>query len=218
MIEGGEPGKEFEIDRIIEIIATDDLKFTTYIEETFIGLSVASGTQVGVGTNSPDASAALDISSTEKGLLIPRMTAAQRDAISSPATGLLVYNTDDDEINKYNGSAWLGEGSAPSIITSTGSGVLTVAGTVYSMKPFSGTTLSSTIQLPASPSAGDQFSIVLSDRAATVTLSFDDLLDASATIMGADEGSTSATLTVSNPVVTLLYDGSTWVPLAGSFN
>jgi hypothetical protein len=51
--------------------------------------------QVGIGTNSPNASAALDISpSTPKGILIPRMTAAQRTAISSPATGLMVYQTD----------------------------------------------------------------------------------------------------------------------------
>lgn len=49
--------------------------------------------QVGVGTTSPNASAALDVSSTEKGLLVPRMTQAQRISISSPATGLLVYQT-----------------------------------------------------------------------------------------------------------------------------
>jgi hypothetical protein len=50
--------------------------------------------QTGIGTTSPDVSAKLDISSTTKGLLAPRMTAAQKNAISSPATGLLVYQTD----------------------------------------------------------------------------------------------------------------------------
>lgn len=50
--------------------------------------------QTGIGTTSPDASAKLDISSTSKGFLAPRMTATQRGAIASPANGLLVYQTD----------------------------------------------------------------------------------------------------------------------------
>ena len=91
------------------LLAGRDLRFSTEVEETTVGISVDTDSNVGVGTSSPDASAALEIASTEQGLLIPRMTSAQRDAISSPAPGLLVYNTDDDEINKYNGSAWLGE-------------------------------------------------------------------------------------------------------------
>ncbi len=49
--------------------------------------------QVGIGTASPHGSAMLDVESSTKGLLIPRMTTAQRDAIASPATGLMVYNT-----------------------------------------------------------------------------------------------------------------------------
>jgi trimeric autotransporter adhesin len=50
--------------------------------------------QVGIGTTNPDASAMLDINSTSSGLLVPRMTQAQRLAIPSPAEGLLVYQTD----------------------------------------------------------------------------------------------------------------------------
>lgn len=50
--------------------------------------------QTGIGTTTPDASAKLDITSTSKGFLIPRMTTVQRSAISSPANGLLVYQTD----------------------------------------------------------------------------------------------------------------------------
>jgi uncharacterized protein (TIGR02145 family) len=49
---------------------------------------------VGVGTTTPHTSAVLDVSSTTKGFLPPRMTAAQRSAISSPTNGLLVYQTD----------------------------------------------------------------------------------------------------------------------------
>ncbi|MHB0756821.1 FISUMP domain-containing protein [Polaribacter sp. M15] len=50
--------------------------------------------QVGIGTTSPDASSALDITSTTKGLLIPRMTAAQRAAITTPSQGLIIFCTD----------------------------------------------------------------------------------------------------------------------------
>ena len=50
--------------------------------------------QTGIGTTTPDASAKLDISSTTKGFLAPRMTASQKTAITSPATGLLIYQTD----------------------------------------------------------------------------------------------------------------------------
>ncbi len=50
--------------------------------------------QTGIGTTTPDASAKLDVASTSKGFLVPRMTAAQKTAISLPATGLLIYQTD----------------------------------------------------------------------------------------------------------------------------
>jgi hypothetical protein len=62
---------------------------------------------VGIGTQTPHASAALDVSSTTRGLLAPRMTTAQRSAIASPAKGLLVYDTDINSLFHYNGSAWI---------------------------------------------------------------------------------------------------------------
>ena len=49
--------------------------------------------QVGIGTETPNASSLLDLSSTSKGLLVPRMTEVQRNAISNPPVGLLVYQT-----------------------------------------------------------------------------------------------------------------------------
>jgi hypothetical protein len=50
--------------------------------------------QTGIGTTSPNASAKLEIAATDKGLLIPRLTSTQRGNISSPANGLLIYQTD----------------------------------------------------------------------------------------------------------------------------
>src|SRR5439155_16631123 len=47
----------------------------------------------GIGTTTPDASSLLDVTSTTKGVLVPRMTKTERDAIASPATGLLIYQT-----------------------------------------------------------------------------------------------------------------------------
>lgn len=74
----------------------------------FIALvSATTNAQVGIGTNTPSDSAALDVFSTNSGLLIPRMTQAQKLAIASPATGLLVYQTDNSTgFWYYNGVSW----------------------------------------------------------------------------------------------------------------
>lgn len=63
--------------------------------------------EVGIGTSSPSASALLDVTSTNKGILIPRMTASQKNAISSPTTGLLIFQTDAPAGFYYNGSSWI---------------------------------------------------------------------------------------------------------------
>ena len=62
---------------------------------------------VGIGTTAPDDDALLDVSSTTKGFLPPRMTCAQRDAISSPPEGLMIYNTATHTIDYYDGSQWM---------------------------------------------------------------------------------------------------------------
>jgi trimeric autotransporter adhesin len=56
--------------------------------------------------SSPDASAMLDVKSTDKGMLIPRMSSTQRTTILSPATGLLVFDNDTQSFWFYNGTAW----------------------------------------------------------------------------------------------------------------
>lgn len=69
---------------------------------TILTLYITNG-QIGIGTTSPDQSSILDISSTEAGLLIPRMTTTERDAILSPAKGLLIYNIDHTSLEINNG-------------------------------------------------------------------------------------------------------------------
>jgi hypothetical protein len=68
-------------------------------------MRIDSAGNVGIGTTA-NAAALLDVSSTTKGFLPPRMTGAQRDAISTPPAGLMVYNTTTNKLNFYNGSAW----------------------------------------------------------------------------------------------------------------
>ena len=70
-------------------------------------LTATTFAQVGINIETADASAALDITSTTGGLLVPRMTETQRDAITSAATGLMIYQTDGTAgFYYYNGSSW----------------------------------------------------------------------------------------------------------------
>jgi hypothetical protein len=65
-----------------------------------------TGQNVGIGTNAPSASAQLDVSSTNKGVLLPRITTAQRKAIVSPEQGLMVFDSDKRTIMIYEGTRW----------------------------------------------------------------------------------------------------------------
>lgn len=80
--------------------------FTCICLFIFVSISIQAQS-VGIGTTTPNASALLDISSTTKGIRIPRMTTAQRDAIFTPAAGLLILNLDDYCLDVYDGSSWI---------------------------------------------------------------------------------------------------------------
>jgi hypothetical protein len=69
-------------------------------------LTLATNGSVGINNSSPNAKALLDLTSTTMGFLPPRMTTAQRDAITSVPAGLMIYNTSTNKLNFYNGSAW----------------------------------------------------------------------------------------------------------------
>jgi hypothetical protein len=86
------------------------------------------GTSVGIGTNTPDASALLDLNSTTQGFVAPRMTTLQRNAIVAPTVGLLIYNTSSSFFNYWDGSAWI------QMDTSTGGDVSGSGTTNYAVK------------------------------------------------------------------------------------
>jgi hypothetical protein len=73
-----------------------------FIMASFMIENNLSAQSIGIGTSTPDNSAQLDVSSTTKGVLVSRMTAAQRSAIVQPATGLIVYQTDATAGFYYN--------------------------------------------------------------------------------------------------------------------
>lgn len=80
-----------------------------------IHLDQDAATKILVGdTADAEASAVVQIDSTTGGALVPRMTGTQRDAISSPAEGLTIWNTDDSEMQVYDGSSWTALGSGGS--------------------------------------------------------------------------------------------------------
>jgi hypothetical protein len=108
--------------------------------------------QTGIGTSTPHASAKLDVSSTDKGFLPPRMTVVQRGAIPTPAAGLMVYQTDGTAgLYYYSGTAWIhiinsltnvlqvgNGGTGTNTSTGTGSVVLNTNSTLISPNISSG--------------------------------------------------------------------------------
>jgi hypothetical protein len=86
-----------------------------------LSIAIAAHTQVAINTDgtNPDNSAMLDVNSTDKGLLLPRMTHSQRNAIASPANGLVIYQTDNTPGFYYNSGT---SGSPAWQIVGTGSG------------------------------------------------------------------------------------------------
>ncbi len=72
-----------------------------------ISLFTYAQNNVGIGTLNPDNSAVLELDATDKGLLITRVSTVQRLAITTPARGLLVYDTDTDNFWFFDGTQWV---------------------------------------------------------------------------------------------------------------
>jgi hypothetical protein len=100
-----DPNDTSSLDRIFQIgngyydeILDDDVRKNA--------ITVLRNGNTGIGTSTPAASAVLDVSSTTKGFLPPRMTREQINAISTPAEGLIIYNTTSKKPNYNNGTEW----------------------------------------------------------------------------------------------------------------
>lgn len=110
-----------------------------------IGLSIATTSiaqkdNVGIGTTKPDQSAILDVSSSNKGLLMPRMTLSQRNSIQNPAKGLIVYQEDLlSGFYYFDGSEWKGLTGMDKSVAGV-DGDWTLLGNAASATDFIGTT------------------------------------------------------------------------------
>jgi hypothetical protein len=88
--------------------------FAQWIQSSFANPTIGTynlvlqplGGNVGIGTSSPNASAILDVQSTTKGVRMPNMTTTQKNAIASPAAGLMVFDTTLAKLCVYTGAAW----------------------------------------------------------------------------------------------------------------
>lgn len=120
------------------------ITFTTaQAQSTSVIVPVSQTGSVGINTDgsTADASALLDVKSTTQGVLVPRMNAAQRGLISTPATGLLVYQTDAPAgFYFYNGTAWTSLSSAGATGPKGDKGDTGAAGTAGQGVPVGGTT------------------------------------------------------------------------------
>lgn len=125
-----------------------------------------AGINIGDAAN-VDASAVLELTATTRGFLAPRMTTTQRNAISSPATGLLIYNTTNATFERYNGSQWDRIGTTPYASLSANTTLDGTHSTVY-VDTSGG---SKTITLPdATTCPGREYVIVKAHASNTLTI------------------------------------------------
>lgn len=109
-------------------------------------LTITANGSIGIGVVSPNASALVDMTSTTQGFLAPRHTTTEMNAVSSPATGLEVYNTDALMNLSYNGSAFKSSGVVSGTKTATGTATTTFTVT------FGGTQPNTTYKVNVTPS------------------------------------------------------------------
>ncbi|NBX67153.1 MAG: hypothetical protein EBQ96_09175 [Proteobacteria bacterium] len=117
---------------------------------TFMRVNTTS--QLGIGTATPNASAIVDITSTTKGFLPPRMTTAQATGIASPTDGLIVYDMDTDTIKLRANGAWVDMMAGAGSETDPQVGTLT--GTKWCAANAGGTAIDCTADAPATGAAG----------------------------------------------------------------
>ena len=82
------------------------LVLASQIAQRHLIIDLSGRIGIGNGISTVNAAAQLQVDSTTRGFLPPRMTTAQRDAITSVPAGLMIYNTSTNKLNFYNGTAW----------------------------------------------------------------------------------------------------------------
>jgi hypothetical protein len=117
----------------IGFVRNSALKALTICLFYFMAKPIQAQNNMGVGTTSPDPSAVLEVASTAKGMLVPRMFASERTAIVTPATGLIVYQTDGTAGFYYNAGttvspSWIKLNGGVVAIADGGTGASTAAG------------------------------------------------------------------------------------------
>ncbi|TVR80268.1 MAG: hypothetical protein EA412_04985 [Chitinophagaceae bacterium] len=80
--------------------------FLAILSIVSINLQAQDGVAINNDGTPPHPSAIVDVSSDSKGFLPPRLTSAERDAITPPVEGLIIFNEDSECINFYNGNTW----------------------------------------------------------------------------------------------------------------
>jgi hypothetical protein len=85
-----------------------DLQITDYYNSTWANyrLTIKDNGNVGIGTTSPNANAILDVSSTTKAFMPPRMTTTQKNAVATPTAGMVVYDSTLNKLSVYTGAVW----------------------------------------------------------------------------------------------------------------
>lgn len=108
-------------------------------------LNLSAQVGINIDGSQPNNSSMLDVKSTDKGFLPPRMNTSQRDAIGSPATGLIIFNSDCNDIQLFNGTGWvpignIGSVPAPDAIIGNTAPCANAVGVSYSINPVSDAT------------------------------------------------------------------------------
>lgn len=161
---------------------------------------------VGIGIAAPDASALLDLTSTTRGFLPPRMTTTQKNAIASPATGLIVYDITLGFLSEWNGTSWTSVSPTPSpvLVTSVSTTTVLTASTTQLVNVLADTTAGSfSVTLPSAATANQEITIKKTDSSAnTVTIQ----ANGSETI----DGSNTQSLIVQWQSLTMVSNGTSW--------
>ncbi len=109
-------------------------KLKLFLTAIILMASCGLAAQVAINTDgsSANSSAMLDVKSSSKGLLLPRMNTFQMRSIDSPAAGLVVFNTDSSDLFVFNGSNWIANWDTGDTISSWSCGFVTdVSGNIY---------------------------------------------------------------------------------------